>query len=62
MAQIRVAKAIVTDQGGMATHAALASRELKIPCIVGTAVGTLKIKSGAMIELDLQTGHVRVVK
>lgn len=62
MPQIRIAKAIVTDQGGMATHAALTSRELKIPCIVGTAVGTLKIRSGDTVELDLQTGHVKIVK
>jgi pyruvate,water dikinase len=49
---IRKAKAIVTDSGGITCHAAIVSRELGIPCIVGTNNATSVIKTGQIITVD----------
>ncbi len=56
-----VAKAagIVTDEGGIVSHAAIVSREFKIPCVVGTHLATKVIKEGDMIEVDADEGIVR---
>ncbi len=51
--------AIVTDEGGITAHAAIVSRELKIPCVVGTKVATQAFKSGDRIEVDASRGIVR---
>ena len=53
------AGAIVTDEGGMLSHAAVISREFKIPCIVGTHVATKVFKDGDLVEVDANTGVVR---
>jgi len=50
---------IVTDLGGVTSHAAITSRELKIPCIVGTGNATKIIKDGDLIELDTKKGTVK---
>ncbi|MCI4344168.1 MAG: phosphoenolpyruvate synthase [Thermoplasmata archaeon] len=49
---------IVTDEGGMTCHAAIVSRELGVPCIVGTRTATKTIADGAEITLDGKTGLV----
>ena len=49
---MKKAVAIVTDQGGATSHAAIVSRELGIPCVVGTKVGTQILKNGMDIELN----------
>jgi pyruvate,water dikinase len=49
---MKIASAIVTDKGGRTSHAAIVSRELGIPCIVGTETATRKIKNGQMITVD----------
>ncbi|MCI4350942.1 MAG: phosphoenolpyruvate synthase [Thermoplasmata archaeon] len=49
---------IVTDEGGMTCHAAIVSRELGVPCIVGTRTGTKAIADGAEITVDGKTGMV----
>ena len=49
---MKIASAIVTDKGGRTSHAAIVSRELGIPCIVGTENATRKIKTGQMITVD----------
>lgn len=46
------AKAIVTDEGGMACHAAIVAREFGIPCIVGTRKATSVLSDGDEIEVD----------
>jgi len=51
--------AIVTDEGGITCHAAIVSRELGIPCIIGTKAGTKLIQDGAKIEVDAAAGIVR---
>lgn len=56
---IRRAKAIVTDEGGITSHAAIISRELGIPCIIGTKQASKFFKSGQTITLDLLKGTVK---
>ena len=55
---MRKAAAIVTDEGGMTSHAAIVSRELGKPCIVGTREATKKIKTGMVITVDGSRGVV----
>ncbi len=59
MAAIRRASAIVTDRGGVTCHAAIVSRELNIPCVIGTKVGTQWVKDGQMVEVDATAGTVK---
>ncbi len=54
--------AIVTDEGGMLSHAAVISREFKIPCIVGTHFGTQIFKDGDLVEVDANKGIIRKIK
>lgn len=61
MPAIHKAKAIVTDEGGIVCHAAIMSRELKIPCIIGTGEATQAFKSGDVVEVDAEKGVVRKV-
>lgn len=56
---VRRARAIITDEGGLTCHAAVVSRELKIPCIIGTKVATRVLKSGDKVEMDLMQGLVK---
>ncbi|MFH0936900.1 MAG: phosphoenolpyruvate synthase [Candidatus Daviesbacteria bacterium] len=49
---MKIAAAVVTDKGGRTSHAAIVSRELGIPCIVGTEEATEKIKNGEMVTVD----------
>ena len=58
---MRKAKAIVTDEGGITCHAAIVSRELGIPCIIGTRVATKILKTGDKIEMNLKNGVVRKI-
>jgi len=50
--------AIVTDEGGMTAHAAIVSREMGIPCIVGTQNATTKLKEGEIITVDGFEGKI----
>jgi len=59
---IKKAKAIVTDDGGITCHAAIVSRELGIPCIIGTRVATKTLKDGDKIEVDAKKGIVKILK
>ncbi len=56
------ASAIVTNEGGITSHAAIVSRELKKPCIIGTKNATDVFKDGDMIEVDANIGVVRRVE
>jgi pyruvate,water dikinase len=53
---IRMASAIITDEGSRVCHAAIVSRELGIPCIVGTINGTKILKTGDVISVDCASG------
>ncbi len=53
---------IITERGGLLSHAAIVSRELGIPCIVGVKNVIKKVKSGDRLELDLKNGIVKIFK
>ena len=59
---MRQAKAIITDEGGITSHAAIVSRELNIPCIVNTKIATKVLKDGQLVEVDANKGVVRIIK
>ncbi|MBI3685437.1 hypothetical protein HY250_03475 [Candidatus Azambacteria bacterium] len=56
------ASAIVTDEGGITCHAAIVSRELKIPCIIGTKIATKVLKDGDLVEVNADKGVVRILE
>ncbi len=58
---IKKAKAIITDQGGMTSHVAIISRELGIPCVVGTDIATKILKNGDKIEIDIRQGKINKI-
>ncbi len=55
---MRNAKALVTDHGGMMSHAAIVAREFNLPCIVGTKQATKVLNNGDRVVLDLVKGEV----
>jgi len=59
---MKKAAAIVTDEGGILSHAAIVSRELGIPCVVGTKVATKVLKDGDIVEVKANHGSVRKIK
>lgn len=56
------AAAIVTDEGGITSHAAIVSRELGVPCVIGTKNATSVLKTGDLVEVDATKGVVKKVK
>ena len=58
---MKQARAIVTDLGGITCHAAIISRELKIPCVIGTKVATQVLKDGDEIQVDAHKGIVQKI-
>lgn len=56
---MKKSSAIVTDEGGVASHAAIISREIDKPCIVGTKIATKVLKDGDRVEVDANKGIVR---
>lgn len=59
---MKKASAVVTDTGGLTSHAAIVSRELQVPCIVGTKIATQVLKDGDMVDVDAEKGEVRIIK
>ncbi|MBI4453051.1 hypothetical protein HY636_00235 [Candidatus Woesearchaeota archaeon] len=59
---MKKASAIITDEGGITCHAAIVSRELGIPCIVGTGIASKILKDGDVIEVNANHGIVRKIK
>jgi pyruvate,water dikinase len=58
MSAIRRAAALVTDGGGMTCHAAIVSRELNVPCVVGTRTATTTLRDGELVTVDGASGEV----
>ncbi|MFA6446150.1 MAG: PEP-utilizing enzyme [Candidatus Paceibacterota bacterium] len=56
---MKKAAAILTDEGGLLSHAAIVSRELKKPCIVGLKNSTKVLKDGDMVEVDADNGIIK---
>jgi pyruvate,water dikinase len=48
--------------GGITCHAAIVSRELNIPCVIGTKIATRVLKDGDLVEVDAEKGIVRLLK
>ena len=61
MPLIRESSGIVTDEGGITSHAAIISRELGIPSIINTKTATKVFKEGDLVELDTEQGIVRKI-
>ncbi len=59
---MKKASAFVTDEGGVTCHAAIISREMNKPCIIGTKIATKALKDGDMVEVDANTGVVKILK
>lgn len=55
---MKIAAGIITNEGGILCHAAIMSRELRKPCVIGTKIATDVIKAGQMITLDADNGIV----
>jgi len=53
--------AFVTDEGGITCHAAIVSREMKKPCIIGTKIATEVLKDGDKIEVDANNGIIKLL-
>jgi phosphohistidine swiveling domain-containing protein len=62
LSAIKKAAAIVTDEGGITSHAAIVAREMKKPCIIGTKNATRVFKDGDYVEVDANRGIVRLIK
>ncbi|TRZ54342.1 hypothetical protein D4Q76_02515 [archaeon] len=58
---MKKAAAFVTDEGGITSHAAIVSREMKKPCIIGTKIATKVFKDGDLVEVDANKGIVRKI-
>jgi len=55
------AVAVVTDTGGVLSHAAVVAREYRIPAVVGTGRATKTFHEGQLLEVDGDAGRVRVI-
>ena len=58
---MKKAAAFVTDEGGLTCHAAIISREMNKPCIIGTKIATQVLKDGDFIEVDANNGVVKIL-
>ena len=58
---MRQASAVITDEGGLTCHAAIVTRELDIPCIVGTKIASKVLHDGDLVEVDANKGVVRIL-
>lgn len=61
MSAVKRCSAIVTNLGGVTSHAAIISREFGIPCIVGTKNATEILKTGDLVEVDADKGEVKIL-
>ena len=62
MVAVKKAAAIVTDEGGLTCHAAIVSRELGIPCIIGTKNATKVLKDRDLVEVNADKGVVKILE
>lgn len=59
--EMRKMKAVITDEGGILSHAAITAREYKIPTIIGTKIATQVLENGDTVEVDTAKGIVRII-
>lgn len=58
---MKKAAAIITEDGGITCHAAIVSREMQIPCLVGIKIALQVLKDGDKVEVDAEKGIVKKV-
>ncbi|MFA5155175.1 MAG: PEP-utilizing enzyme [Patescibacteria group bacterium] len=58
---MKKARAIITDEGGLTCHAAIVSRELKIPCIIGVRIATQALQDGERVEMKSGNGIIKIL-
>ena len=56
-----LAKAVVTENGGLLSHAALVAREFGKPAVLAVEAATSQIQSGDLVRVDGQSGHVEIL-
>ncbi len=61
MKVINKVKGIITDEGGVTCHAAIISRELKIPCVVGCKNATRILQDGMNVSINKNTGKINII-
>jgi pyruvate,water dikinase len=59
---IKRSAAIVANDGSLLSHTAIVSREFKIPCLIQTNIATKVLKDGDVVEVDANTGIVKILK
>ncbi len=59
---MKKAAAIVTDEGGITSHASIVSRELGIPCVIGTKIATKILKTGDFVDVRANHGLVKIIR
>jgi len=59
---VQRAGGLITDEGGMLSHAAILAREMAIPCIVGTQRATQVLRNGDEVEIDTEKASVNLIK
>jgi phosphoenolpyruvate synthase/pyruvate phosphate dikinase len=59
---MKKASAIITDMGGITCHAAIVSRELGIPCVIGTRIATILLKDNDLVKVNADKGTVTILK
>jgi phosphohistidine swiveling domain-containing protein len=58
---MKKAAAFITDEGGLLCHAAIVSREIKKPCVIGTKIATSILKDGDIVEVDAKNGIIKKI-
>ncbi len=59
---MKKARAFITNEGGITSHAAIIAREMNKPCIIGTKIATKVFKDGDVVEVDANKGIIRKIK
>jgi pyruvate,water dikinase len=59
---MKKAVAVITDEGGITCHAAIVSRELGIPCIIGTKIATKVLKDNDLVQVKGNHGLIIILK
>jgi len=61
LSAMKKSAAIITDEGGVLSHAAIVAREMKKPCIIKTKIATQVLKDGDLVEVDANNGIIKVI-
>ncbi len=59
---MKKSSAFITDEGGLLCHAAIVSRELQRPCVVGTKKATALLKDGYVVKVDADKGVITILE